>query len=47
MREKVLALDIDGTLTYSPKEITAATKQGLWDITERGHKVIERFILNQ
>lgn len=40
MREKVLVLDIDGTLTNSQKEITAATKQGLWDIMERGHKVI-------
>ena len=28
MQEKVLVLDIDGTLTNSKKEITEATKQG-------------------
>ena len=38
--EKVLVLDIDGTLTNSHKEITEATKQGLQDIMRRGHKVI-------
>ncbi len=40
MSEKVLVLDIDGTLTNSEKEISAATKQGLRNIMERGHKVI-------
>lgn len=40
MSEKVLVLDIDGTLTNSDKEITLATKQGLRNIMERGHKVI-------
>lgn len=29
MQEKVLVLDIDGTLTNSKKEITEATKQGI------------------
>ena len=28
MQEKVLVLDIDGTLTKTIKEITEATKQG-------------------
>ena len=40
MREKVLVLDIDGTLTNSSKEITPATKKGIQSIMERGHKVI-------
>lgn len=40
MREKVLVLDIDGTLTNSQKEITPSTKQGIQGIMERGHKVI-------
>ena len=40
MREKVLVLDIDGTLTNSNKEITPATKKGIQSIMERGHKVI-------
>lgn len=40
MKEKVLVLDIDGTLTNSEKEITPATKQGIQLIMERGHKVI-------
>lgn len=38
--EKVLVLDIDGTLTNSQKEITPETKQGIINIMERGHKVI-------
>lgn len=40
MEEKVLVLDIDGTLTNSQKEITQATKQGIQNILKRGHKVI-------
>lgn len=40
MGEKVLVLDIDGTLTNSEKEITSATKRGIQNIMERGHKVI-------
>ena len=40
MSEKVLVLDIDGTLTNSKKEITEATKQAIWTTMERGHKVI-------
>lgn len=40
MEEKVLVLDIDGTLTNSDKEITPATKQGIKNVLERGHKVI-------
>jgi Cof subfamily protein (haloacid dehalogenase superfamily) len=40
MGQKVLVLDIDGTLTNSDKEITSATKQGIINIMERGHKVI-------
>lgn len=38
--EKVLVLDIDGTLTNSEKQITPVTKQGIQDILKRGHKVI-------
>ena len=37
MQEKVLVLDIDGTLTNSKKEITEATKQGIWNILQHGH----------
>ncbi len=40
MKQKILVLDIDGTLTNSKKEITPATKQAIWDILEQGHKVI-------
>ena len=40
MKEKVLVLDIDGTLTNSEKEITPATKRGIQSVMERGHKVI-------
>lgn len=40
MQEKVLVLDIDGTLTNSAKEITDATKRGIKTVLEHGHKVI-------
>lgn len=40
MEEKVLVLDIDGTLTNSEKEITPATKRGIQTVLEHGHKVI-------
>lgn len=40
MNQKVLVLDIDGTLTNSEKEITEATKKGIIHIQERGHIVI-------
>ena len=40
MEDKVLVLDIDGTLTNSRKEISPGTKAGLIDIMERGHKII-------
>lgn len=38
--KKLLALDIDGTLTNSKKQITEATKQAIWGIMDRGHKVV-------
>lgn len=38
--EKVLVLDIDGTLTNSEKQITPATKEAIWQILEKGHQVI-------
>lgn len=38
--KKVLALDIDGTLTNSKKQITEATKQAIRGIMDRGHKVV-------
>ncbi len=40
MQEKVLVLDIDGTLTNSQKEISPATKEGILTVLKRGHKVI-------
>lgn len=40
MDEKVLVLDIDGTLTNSQKEISPATKRGILNTLKRGHKVI-------
>lgn len=40
LKEKVLVLDIDGTLTNSQKEITEATKRGIRTVLEHGHKVI-------
>ena len=40
MDEKVLVLDIDGTLTNSAKEISPATKRGILETLKRGHKVI-------
>ena len=40
MSEKVLVLDIDGTLTNSEKQITDETKKAIWATLERGHKVI-------
>lgn len=39
-QEKVLVLDIDGTLTNSQKEITENTKRGIRVVLEHGHKVI-------
>ena len=38
--ERVLVLDIDGTLTNSEKQITPDTKAGIQEILLRGHKVI-------
>lgn len=38
--EKVLVLDIDGTLTNSRKEITPCTREAIQDIMRKGHKVI-------
>ena len=40
MDEKVLVLDIDGTLTNSQKEISPATRRGIINTLKRGHKVI-------
>lgn len=40
MHEKVLVLDIDGTLTNSKKEISEATKNAIQGVLQRGHKVI-------
>ena len=39
-KDKVLVLDIDGTLTNSRKEITSSTKEAIQDIMKKGHKVI-------
>ena len=40
MDTKALVLDIDGTLTNSKKEITEATRQAIFDVMNRGHKVV-------
>lgn len=40
MNEKILVLDIDGTLTTSTKEISTETKRGIKMIQERGHIVM-------
>lgn len=40
MDDKILVLDIDGTLTNSQKEISPTTKAGLINIMERGHRII-------
>lgn len=40
MEQKVLVLDIDGTLTNSQKEITPETKKAIVETLKRGHKVI-------
>ncbi len=38
--QKLLVLDIDGTLTNSRKEITKATREAIQDVLLRGHSVI-------
>lgn len=40
MEYEILALDLDGTLTNSKKEISAPTLEALIDIQERGKKVV-------
>lgn len=40
MHNKILVLDIDGTLTNSEKAISPETKKGLMLIQERGHIII-------
>ncbi len=40
MAYEVLVLDIDGTLTNSEKLISDRTKQAVFDLQERGHKVV-------
>jgi Cof subfamily protein (haloacid dehalogenase superfamily) len=40
MSYQVLALDLDGTLTNSKKEITAQTKEALIDIQKKGKTVV-------
>ena len=40
MTEKILVLDIDGTLTTSRKDISPETKKGIMAIQERGHLVM-------
>lgn len=39
-KEKILVLDIDGTLTNSKKEITPATKEGIQEVIRQGNHVI-------
>ena len=40
MDRKILALDIDGTLTTSKKEISPKTKEALFKIQEAGHILV-------
>ena len=40
MAYKIIALDLDGTLTNSDKIITPETKQALFDFQEKGGKII-------
>ncbi|SET14739.1 Cof-type HAD-IIB family hydrolase [[Clostridium] polysaccharolyticum] len=40
MAYEILVLDIDGTLTNSEKLITGKTKEALFALQERGHKVV-------
>lgn len=40
MNKKILALDLDGTLTNSRKEITPRTRKALIEIMKRGHTVV-------
>ena len=40
MKYKIMALDIDGTLTNSQKVITEKTKNALFDFQEKGGKII-------
>jgi len=40
MNQKILVLDIDGTLTNSKKEITIPTRDAIWKCMEEGHKVV-------
>ena len=39
-KEKLLVLDIDGTLTNTQKQITPKTKEAIWEILDKGHQVI-------
>ena len=39
-KEKLLVLDIDGTLTNTQKQITPKTKEAIWKILDEGHQVI-------
>jgi len=40
MNYRIIALDLDGTLTNSKKEIPASTLHALLDIQEKGYKVV-------
>ncbi|MGM9552153.1 MAG: Cof-type HAD-IIB family hydrolase [Clostridia bacterium] len=40
MKDKMLVLDIDGTLTNSKKEITSATKEAITKVLKMGHAVV-------
>jgi len=40
MSKKILALDLDGTLTNSKKEITPRTRKALTEMMKRGHTVV-------
>ena len=40
MAYKIIALDLDGTLTNSEKKITPKTKEALFRIQEKGIKVV-------
>ena len=42
MEYKAIALDIDGTLTNSKKEISRKTKEAVMEAAKRGVKILKR-----
>ena len=47
MQYKVLALDLDGTLTNNAKVITPRTKAALQAVADRGVRIVPLWALNR